>query len=77
MKDFYREFCDWSNEMGYTLAQQERRVRENLEHLGYNRTFLIRNATRDGMASYHGDKAGAREPARTPVGIEETWPAHP
>ena len=38
MKDFYREYCDWSKEMGYTLAQQQRRVKENLEHLGYKVT---------------------------------------
>ena len=38
MKDFYREYCDWSKEMGFTLAQQQRRVRENLEHLGYKVT---------------------------------------
>jgi len=44
MKDFYREFCDWSKEMGYTLAQQQRRVRENLEHLehlGYKVTVIL------------------------------------
>ena len=41
MKDFYRKFCDWSNEMGYTLAQQQRKVRENLEHLGYKVTVVV------------------------------------
>src|SRR5262249_50634351 len=44
MKDFYREFCNWSKEMGYTLAQQQRRVRENLEHLehlGYKVTVMV------------------------------------
>ena len=27
--------------MGYTLAQQQRRVRENLEHLGYKVTVMV------------------------------------
>jgi len=27
--------------MGYTLAQQQRKVRENLEHLGYKVTVMV------------------------------------
>jgi hypothetical protein len=27
--------------MGYTLAQQQRRVRENLQHLGYKVTVMV------------------------------------
>jgi hypothetical protein len=35
MRVFYAAFAEWSKEAGITLVQQERSVRQNLEHLGY------------------------------------------
>jgi putative DNA primase/helicase len=35
IKDLYRSYCRWSQEMGYTLTQQQPTVKRNLVQLGY------------------------------------------
>ena len=35
LHDFYVAYANWTREMGYTLAQSQRTVTRNLEHLGF------------------------------------------
>ena len=35
VQDFYVAYANWTREMGYTLAQSQRTVTRNLEHLGF------------------------------------------
>jgi putative DNA primase/helicase len=35
VQDFYVAYANWTREMGYNLAQSQRTVTRNLEHLGF------------------------------------------